>query len=143
VGHFAAIGRKLAQRTGWPVFVFGSNAESADCAAVAREIGAGALNVAGQTTLPDLAILLAHCGVVIANDSGGMHLAAAVGAPVVGIFGLTDPDTTGPIGHRTRVVRPMGIAGNRAIKRDSKAARDVLAGITPEAVYETACELLE
>ena len=141
--RFIEVGRQLARRTGWPILVFGGGVEGEACDMVAQGIGAGATSIAGQTNLVDFAVLLAQCGVVIANDSGGMHLAAAVGAPVVGIFGLTDPDVTGPIGPRARVVRPAGVTGQRAIGRDSDAARAALSTIAPEAVYDAACDLLE
>src|SRR5688572_9143735 len=53
-------------------------------------------NVAGATTLRELCVVLAACDVVITNDTGPMHLAAAVGTPVVVPFGSTSPELTGP-----------------------------------------------
>ena len=53
-------------------------------------------NLAGQTTLPELVDALATCEVVLSNDSGPMHVAAAVGTPVIAPFGSTSPDFTGP-----------------------------------------------
>ena len=50
----------------------------------------------GQTTLPELIDALATCEVVLSNDTGPMHVAAAVGTPVVVPFGSTSPDFTGP-----------------------------------------------
>ena len=67
--------------------------------------GRRALSLAGQTSLPQAAALLAGAAVVIANDSGLMHLAGALGAPVVGLFGATDPAVTGPRAPRAGVVR--------------------------------------
>ena len=54
------------------------------------------LNLAGKTTLRELCVLLKHCRVLLTNDSGPMHLAAAVGTPVVVPFGSTSPEMTGP-----------------------------------------------
>jgi heptosyltransferase-2 len=92
-------------------------AEGLACAAVVgpseREIAAAvsggtrpALPILGLDLDPvELAALLARARVVVANDSGPMHLAAAVGTPVVGLFGPTDPARTGPAGRKTRVVQ--------------------------------------
>ena len=63
------------------------------------------LNLAGKTDLAQLAELFRRCAVVISNDSGPMHLAAAVGTPVVAVFGPTDPALTGPYGSRHVVLR--------------------------------------
>ena len=66
-------------------------------------------NLAGQTDLAQLTEVYRRCAVVITNDSGPMHLAAAAGTPVVAIFGPTDPALTGPYGKQHRVLR-AGIA---------------------------------
>jgi len=70
-----------------------------------ERIAQGCRNKAGTTDLFQLAELYAHCAVVITNDSGPMHIAAAVGTPVVAIFGPTDPALTGPYGKQHVVVR--------------------------------------
>ena len=54
--------------------------------------------VAGKTTLREFMALLARCQLVITNDSGPMHLAAALGLPLLAIFGSTDERATGPSG---------------------------------------------
>ena len=69
------------------------------------KIAQGRRNLAGQTDLFQLAELYRRCDVVISNDSGPMHLAAAVGTPVVAIFGPTDPALTGPYGDGHVVLR--------------------------------------
>jgi lipopolysaccharide heptosyltransferase II len=64
-----------------------------------------AINLAGQTTLLGLCHVLAQCRLLLTNDSGPMHLAAALGKPVVAIFGSTEPALTGPDGDRHVIVR--------------------------------------
>ena len=93
-----------------------------DCARVdtileAARFGASVAprNLAGQTGLFALAELFARCAVVITNDSGPMHLAAAVGTPVVAIFGPTDPALTGPYG-KGHVVLRSGIPCSPCLK---------------------------
>jgi|YelNatPaOPRAMG01_1025707.scaffolds.fasta_scaffold01353_4 heptosyltransferase-2 len=63
------------------------------------------VNVAGQTTLAELCVLLKFCRLVLTNDTGPMHLAEAVGTPVVAVFGSTSPAMSGPTGTHSRVVR--------------------------------------
>ena len=64
---------------------------------IARATGEPPLNLAGKTSLRELAAVLKICDLVLTNDSGPMHLAAAVGAPVTAIFGSTSPELTGPL----------------------------------------------
>jgi heptosyltransferase-2 len=95
--RFVAAGRTCALVVG--------PGETAIAGEVAERAGS-ALPTLGTALDPvELAALLARASVVVANDSGPMHLAAAVGAPVVGLFGPTDPARTGPVGERTRVVK--------------------------------------
>lgn len=70
-----------------------------------ERIAQGCRNKAGTTDLFQLAELYARCAVVVTNDSGPMHIAAAVGTPVVAIFGPTDPVLTGPYGKQHVVLR--------------------------------------
>lgn len=61
------------------------------------------------TTLQQLAVLLKRCAIVVSNDSGPMHIAAAVGTPVLGIYGPTNPQLQGPYGSKHLVVRNEGL----------------------------------
>lgn len=63
------------------------------------------INLGGQTTLLELAYLYKKARLVITTDSGPMHLAAAIGTPVVALFGPTDPARTGPYGEGHTIVR--------------------------------------
>jgi ADP-heptose:LPS heptosyltransferase len=64
-----------------------------------------AVDLAGKTTLTESAALIARAAVCVTNDSGPMHLAAALGRPVVAVFGPTDPVWVGPYGSPDTVVR--------------------------------------
>jgi heptosyltransferase I len=63
------------------------------------------VSLAGETSLRELACLYRKATLVISTDSGPMHIAAAVGTPVIGLFGPTDPARTGPYGNRHHVLR--------------------------------------
>lgn len=94
----------LAERGLHPV-VLGGAGDAELCQAVVTAAGGRAVSLAGRTAVGDLAPLLARCAVVVGSDSGPVHLAAALGVPVVAIFGPTDPGLTRPYGPRVAVVR--------------------------------------
>ena len=140
--RFAAVARRLVIEDGCRVAVFGSEADREDCEAVTVAAGVGVMNLAGTTRLDALAAWLSLCRVAIANDSGGMHLAAGLGVPTVGIFGITDPTRTGPVGQGHRLVTADGVNRSRAVPRDSAVARTAMLSIEPSRVYSAAQELL-
>jgi heptosyltransferase II len=94
---FAAVAREISHRLGNSVWLaFGGKADWELCDEVARLAGGGVLNLAGKTSLRQLMALLKLCRVVLTNDTGPMHVAAALGTPVVVPFGSTSPELTGP-----------------------------------------------
>lgn len=140
--HFVELGRRLVNDPGGRVLVSGTTAERALCETVAREIGDRAVTLAGSTTFEEWAALLRHSDVVVCNDSGGMHVAAALGTPVVGLFGVTDPRKTGPLGGRWRILQKSAVR-HREVPRDSKIARERLAAISPDEVVEAVRQTIE
>ncbi|HSM61955.1 MAG TPA: glycosyltransferase family 9 protein [Longimicrobiales bacterium] len=100
--RFAEVGKALAS-DGARVVVMGAPAERELTAAVAREVP-GAVDAGGSTDLPGLAALLSLCDLVVTNDTGPMHVAAAVGTPTVSLWGPSDPDETAPPGVRHETV---------------------------------------
>ena len=137
--HYAAAARDLARETGGTPVLLGSPAESPLCRRIAAETGG--LDLSGATTLPQLAALLAEADVVLCNDSGGMHLAAAVGTPLVAMLGITDPARTGPLSPDATVLQKSD-RRSRDIPRDSPEARAALAAITPAEVVRAALSRL-
>jgi lipopolysaccharide heptosyltransferase II len=91
---FAGVARAFLKK-GFAVTLIGSDRERPLCDEVAR-LAPGAVNLAGETTLSELAALLRRATICVTNDSGPMHLAVALGRPVVSIFGPTDPLWSGP-----------------------------------------------
>jgi heptosyltransferase I len=98
---FAEVARHFLQKS-CAVTLIGSDRERAICDEVAR-LAPGAVNLAGETTLSELAALIRRASVCVTNDSGPMHLAVALDRAVVSIFGPTDPVWAGPY-HRDNAV---------------------------------------
>ncbi len=100
--RFAAAAVALQKETNCRWLIFGGPADKVLAEKVTTEIrfaGSGpdcVLNLAGKTSLRELTAALKLCRLLLTNDSGPMHLAAAIGTPVVAIFGSTSPELTGP-----------------------------------------------
>jgi heptosyltransferase II len=84
--------------------LLGTASERFKCQSLASMSRAGALVAAGETDVAELKALLSLCDGFAGNDSGAMHLAAALGIPAVGIFGSTNPARTGPVGPKATVI---------------------------------------
>ncbi len=103
--RFAEAASQLSREHEAEVAIFGSAAEESICSTIAERIGPRAHSLAGQTTLAQFINLAATCSVYLTNDSGPMHVAAALGVPTVAVFGATDHVATGPSAAWARVVR--------------------------------------
>ncbi len=95
----------LARNTGAKVIIFGGHGETDTAGAVRASMREEAVNLAGKTSLRELMALIKTCSVFITNDSGPMHIAAALDVPTVAVFGSTDPTATGPFNKKSVVVR--------------------------------------
>jgi heptosyltransferase II len=87
------------------IILFGTPTEAEVSTAIAAGIGRPPINLTGETTIADLPALLSRCQLFLGNDSGAMHVAAAVGLPVVAVFGPTDPHGTAPVTPRCTIVQ--------------------------------------
>jgi len=97
--RFIAAARAICQRTNCAWLILGGKPETALARQIASTIGpppCAVRNLAGQTALREFMALLKSCRVLLTNDSGPMHVAAALGTPVVALFGSTSPELTGP-----------------------------------------------
>ncbi|HSM21583.1 MAG TPA: glycosyltransferase family 9 protein, partial [Rubrivivax sp.] len=137
---WAAVADALALRHGAQIVLVGTPADGAE--AVQALMAAPARNLAGQTTLPQLAAVLERCHLFLGADSGVMHLAAAVGIPVVALFGPSNHLAWGPWTPSTpsAVVRlglrcsPCSYAGHSVGARDGCWHRSCMADLQPEQV---------
>jgi len=104
--RFAGTATELARATNGTIVLTGSPDDRSLVDRVKRDLaGTKHIDVAGSLTIPELAALLSQLDVLVTGDTGPMHLAAAVGTPVVALFGPSDPSRYGPIGSPSRVLR--------------------------------------
>ncbi len=125
--RFGLVARMLSAEYDWRVVTVGGASEEQMAAAVRQECPL-AVSLVGRTDLLTLAEILRAAQFVLGNDSGPLHLAAAVRTPGVGVFGPTDPAKTGPRGRLSRVV----------VAPDNDLSR-----LKPEAVVEVARALAQ
>ena len=107
VERFAATAARLHARRGGTFFVTGGAGERALAAALAAELAAHAVpavDLANALDAPTLLAWIARCDLVLANDTGPVHLASAVATPVVALFGPNSPQIYGPLGPRQRAL---------------------------------------
>jgi heptosyltransferase-2 len=103
--RFAALADRLIAEAGVHVVLFGSPDEVSLVEQVRSHMAQRAISLAGRDTLGSFMALAARCRVLVTNDSGSMHIAGAVGTPVVAIFGPTDPCRTAPMAEQAQVLR--------------------------------------
>ena len=102
--RYGALIDLLARRDDAEVVLVGAPSERAKCEEVAASSKSGAIVAAGSTNIGELIALLSLCDGFIGNDSGCAHIAGALGIPTVAIFGSTNPERTGPLGAKARVI---------------------------------------
>jgi 3-deoxy-D-manno-octulosonic-acid transferase/heptosyltransferase-1 len=102
--RFAALGDRIVRDLGRPAVITG-HATGGRIDRIAAAMEEKALNLENRTTLKELAHLYRRASVVVTPDSGPMHIAAAVGTPVVALFGASEPARTGPYGGIHTVIR--------------------------------------
>jgi lipopolysaccharide heptosyltransferase II len=133
--HFAEAADRLSQAHGLPIVFIGGQAERPDAQAVISLMRRKAVDLTGQTPVGLLPGLLRQADVLVTNDSGPMHIAAAVGTPVVALFGPTDPLRTGPYGRGHLVLSHAVDCSPCFQRRCSRAVTlECLTGIRPEQV---------
>jgi heptosyltransferase II len=105
VERFAAIGDRAIKEWGARVVAIGTEKEKDLGETLISTSAPGALNCCGMTGLGEALALIKRCQLFVSNDSGLMHVAAALNVPTVAIFGSTDPMATGPRGKNAKIVK--------------------------------------
>jgi len=119
--HLSALIGRLRRQRPWTIWIVGGPQEKEAGDRLVRDHGPDAItNLCGTHPLMELGGWLKHMDVLLTPDSGPMHFAAAVGTPLVALFGPTDPALTGPLGEKVTVIRadpgPEGYPDHRSYK---------------------------
>ncbi|WMY94811.1 MAG: lipopolysaccharide heptosyltransferase II [Arsenophonus sp.] len=106
--HYAKLTELLYSVYGYQVLIFGSKQDYNIGYAIWKSISLNSqrncLNIVGKTTLIEAANLLASCAAVVTNDSGLMHIAAALNIPIVALYGPTSPNFTPPLSNKVKII---------------------------------------
>ena len=129
---FAELARRLTGDPAIKIILTGGTNNASLIDALALHLEGRAIKAVGHDLL-NLAALLKRCHLVITNDTGPMHIAAAVGTPVVALFGSTNPATTGPLGKEHHIVR-KDVQCSPCLKRSCPENHACMAFITVDEV---------
>jgi heptosyltransferase-2 len=143
--RFVDLARRLTDRLQARTILFGGREEALQIQKISQAIGGDVLDMAGRTDLIQMASLMAECDLVISNDSGPMHIAGAMGTPVLALFGSTDPHATSPLG-KVRIIKKelSELSCSPCLKRHCPLGTyECMERISVEEVYEAAHQFLE
>lgn len=139
--HFAALARQLGAQ-GIPVWLLGSKKDAAVGEEIVRLSEGHACNLCGVTNLAQAIHLIALARHVVTNDSGLMHVAAALGTPLTALFGSSSPGYTPPLSAAAQIMS-LNLACSPCFKRECPLKHlDCLNKIAPERVFATLQENL-
>ena len=139
--RFAAVLQRL-QKPGRRFLLVGGTGEEP----FAEQISLGAnllpINLVGRTTVVEVVALIGQCNLFLSNDSGLMHIAAALGIPQVALFGSTDPQKTAPLNERAVVIHPEKVECTPCFKPSCPLDLECMKAITVDDVCDAAERLL-
>jgi heptosyltransferase-2 len=139
--RFARVADTLSREFQVSVALIGSEGERGVAEEVRAQIRSRAAVLNGKTSLETLIGVLSESSLMITNDSGPMHIAAALGVPTVAVFGSTDERVTGPCGSRTRIVK-RAVECSPCLLRECPIDHRCMTGVTVEDVCRAARELV-
>ncbi|SFU80165.1 heptosyltransferase-2 [Xenorhabdus koppenhoeferi] len=145
--HYATLAEQLISQKGYQILLFGSAKDHESGEAIrtllSKEAREDCLNLAGKTSLEQAVNIIAVCDAIVTNDSGLMHVAAALNRPLVALYGPSSPDFTPPLSNKAEVIRL--ITGYHKIRKgDSDGGyHQSLIDIQPEMVLASLEKLLQ
>ena len=143
--RFAALANRLAEREAVALVVTGSPADDPLVRALCQDLRHQPVILAGRTSLRELAASLEQAAVVVANDTGVLHVAVALGRPVVALYGPTSPTLTGPLGDPRRIVviHHLDCCPSIPCYHPDHPDRPGMRAIAVDEVYEATRQLLQ
>jgi heptosyltransferase-2 len=131
--RFAEWANRFLAQNDADVLLFGTSAEAPVSNAIIANMHRKPIDLIGKTAIADLPALLSQCHLFLGNDSGAMHVAAAVGLPVIAIFGPTDPFGTAPVTPRCTIIQDKPYCSPCFLRRCPTDHR-CMKRVTPEMV---------
>ena len=143
--RFAALGDRLAAEQQARIVITGGPDDRALAESITARMRQSAVLLVGRTTLRQLGACLEQARLVVSNDTGVLHIAAALGRPVVALYGPTSPVLTGPLGHpqRTVVLHHPDCCPQIPCYQPDRPPHPGMDTITVHEVYDAATQLLE
>jgi heptosyltransferase II len=139
--RFAEFANQFRAERDADVILFGTTGELAVSYAITANMKRKPIDLTGKTDIGDLPALLSQCHLFLGNDSGAMHVAAAVGLPVVAVFGPTNPEGTSPVTTRYSIVQQKPYCSPCFLKRcptDHRCMKSVTAEMVRAAANQLA-----
>lgn len=133
--RFAALADKILSNRECRLFFLGSAQDKGRVAEIRSKMNHPSEDLTGRMTIPQLFSFLRKIDLLITNDSGPMHIAAAVGTPIVAIFGPTNPLRTGPFTDLHRIVR-KGVSCSPCYHRKCPVGHECMNHLEPDEVFE-------
>lgn len=134
--HFGVLAIKAAQQ-GYAVWLVGSPKDAAIGEAIVSASGSACINLCGRTSLEDAIDLIGIAALVVTNDSGLMHVAAALNRPTMALYGSSSPAFTPPLSDKAKIIK-LDIPCSPCFKRECPLGHfNCMRQLTPEQVWQT------
>ena len=140
--RYAALCDRMSEFYNARIMILGGPGEERVGRQVSESMRHPSVNLCGKTNLREAFALIERCQLFVTNDSGLMHVAAALDVPLVAIFGSTNPRTTGPSSVRSCIVQ-VPISCSPCLKPECSEEHQCMREITVDMVYDIARTLLE
>jgi heptosyltransferase-2 len=133
--YYAEVARQKIDQ-GWQVWLFGSDKDKADAAQINKETSGLCTDFTGRTSMAEAVDLMSLANTVVTNDSGLMHVAAALDKKIIALYGSSDPGFTPPLSDKAEVLT-LNLTCSPCFKRECPLGHThCLTGITPDRVLE-------
>lgn len=143
VEYFVKLAQLLNESVAGSLFLLGGPDDKEVCADIENKVGGNVVNLAGKISLSETGALLGQMDLLITNDSGPMHMAAASGVPCLALFGPTDAVRTGPYGTNHKIMTKEVDCRPCFSRVCQLSEQTCLRDISPKSVYETVLRMLK
>jgi heptosyltransferase-2 len=133
--RYGELADRIVRNLGAQILIFGSEADKKVAKQVRQNARVPLVDLTGMTTLAQAMALVSRCRLFVTNDSGLMHVAAALRIPLIAIFGSTEPGRTGPLGETCRIIRKP-LPCSPCLKADCPEERRCMNLISVDEVYD-------